>query len=127
MNQIPVQLLVGPAAPIAHEPNFLYRYSKDMFSSARPQFAEPLPASFQKAEEILGGGKGSSTSKLRALAVAPLKPTGQPKNEIMGFFETGFVIGASITLTVVLPIVSYATWTLGRKGIDYVQRFRRGG
>jgi hypothetical protein len=125
INQIPVQLLVGPAAPIAHEPDYLYRYNKEMFSFSRPQYIEPLPESFQKAEQMLAGTKGVSTSSIRALAVKPLKPTGQPKNEILGFFETGAILGASITLTVVLPLVGYTAWMLGRRGFEYAMRFRR--
>jgi len=128
INQIPVQLLVGPAAPTAHPVAYLHRYSRDMFSVARPQFVEPLPAELQPADHLLledASPPGVSAASLRAAAVKPLKPTGQPKNEIMGFFETGILIGASITLSVVLPLLGYTTYTLGRKGLELAMRLRR--
>jgi len=125
VNQIPVPLLVGPAAPIAHDPDRLYRYSKAMFSRARPQFTEPLPESFRKAEALLAGARGIYASSLRGLATKPLKPTGQPRGGDVGFFETGFLMGAGITLSVVLPIVGYATWTIGRKGFEYALKMRQ--
>jgi hypothetical protein len=95
-----------------------------MFSVARPQFTEPLPAPFRAAEELLAGTKGVTAASVRALAVRPLKPTGQPSNERIGFFETGMFIGAGITLSVVLPILGYTTWILSRKGFEFISRIR---
>ena len=125
INQIPVQLLAGPAAPIAHTPDLFYRYTKEMFSVPRPQFVEPPSETFKKAEELLAGSKGVSTSSLRSLAVKPLKPTGQPKNEITGFFESGFLLGASIALTAILPVVGWTSYVVGRKGFEYIGKLRR--
>ncbi|KAK3940757.1 Extradiol ring-cleavage dioxygenase, class III enzyme, subunit B [Diplogelasinospora grovesii] len=83
VNQIPVQLLVGPAAPIAHPPEYLYSYSKEMFSVSRPQYVEQLPREFKFVENAMGmipQGK-EQQAIIRRLAVKPLKPTGQPKHE----------------------------------------------
>ncbi|KAI1849467.1 hypothetical protein JX265_012716 [Neoarthrinium moseri] len=124
INQIPVQLLVGPAAPIAHDADFYYRYSKDMFSAARPQFIEPLPETFAKVEELLSGSKKTSTSAVRALAVKPLKPTGQPGNAQLGFFEAGFLTMAGITFFGVLPVLGYSSWIAARKGLELAMRWR---
>ncbi|KAH6649135.1 Aldehyde/histidinol dehydrogenase [Truncatella angustata] len=124
INQIPVQLLVGPAAPVAHDADFYYRYNKDMFSKARPQFIEAPPETFAMAEELLLGSKKTTTSAIRTLAVRPLKPTGQPGNASLGFFEAGFVTMASITLFGILPIVSYGAWVVGRKGFEQALRWR---
>ncbi|KAK8067053.1 hypothetical protein PG997_013800 [Apiospora hydei] len=127
LNQIPVQLLVGPAAPTAHDADYLYRYSKGMFSVARPQYVEPLPEAFTKAAGLLArDSKNKITpSAIRALAVKPLKPTGQPKNEQLGFFEAGFLTMASITLFGILPIVGYTTWITSRKAIEFALRWRQ--
>ncbi len=127
INQLPAHLLVGPAAPTAHAPSYPYRYSKEMFSLARPQFAEPPPESLRKVDDLLsaGGKTSASTSNVRALATKPLQPTGQPKNERLDFFGAGLLIGASMTLSVAVPLLGYAAWTLGRKGLEYSMRFRR--
>ncbi|KAH8664057.1 Aldehyde/histidinol dehydrogenase [Xylariales sp. PMI_506] len=125
INQIPVQLLLGPAAPIAHAASSNYRYNKDMFSVERPQFIEAPAKHFAKAEELLAGSKTTSTSAIRALAVRPLKPTGQPGNSELGFFEAGFVTMASITFFGLLPLIGYATWLTTKNGLEIVLRWRK--
>ncbi|KAB5563073.1 Aldehyde/histidinol dehydrogenase [Coniochaeta sp. 2T2.1] len=129
INHIPIQLLLGPAAPIAHAPDVLYRYSKDMFCLPRPQFVEPPQAEvFRTVEDVLlvpAGKTAVQSSRLRALAVRPLQPTGQKNKDMLGFFETGFFIGAGITLSVVLPVLGWGAWVVGRKGFDYAVRFRQ--
>ncbi|KAI1342620.1 Aldehyde/histidinol dehydrogenase [Xylariaceae sp. FL0016] len=125
LNQIPSQLLVGPAAPVAHDPDFGYRYSKEMFSRARPQYVEKPSSAFAEAEKLLEGAKGVSTSSIRALAIKPLKPTGQGTNWGVGFFEQGILLGAGLLLTVVFPAVGYTTWTMGRKGFHLAMNLRK--
>lgn len=133
VNQIPAHLLVGPAAPMAHEPDFLYRYSRDMFSVARPQFAEKPPRVFREVEDLLSGGAGkgkardksASPAALREKAVKPLPPTGQSENTSVGFFEVGLMTGAAIYMTAVLPAVAYTTYFLGKKGFEYASRMRQ--
>lgn len=132
-NQIPAHLLVGPAAPTAHAPDFLHRYSRAMFSVPRPQFAEKPPPAFQRVEDLLSSGvagtsKGKSkvtAAALREKAVKPLPPTGQSDNKAIGFFESGILTGAAIYLSVVLPAMGYTAYFLGRKGLDYAARMRR--
>lgn len=136
-NQIPAHLLVGPAAPTAHAPDFLHRYSRAMFSVPRPQFAEKPPPAFQGIEDLLSGGaagtgkgKGKGKGKvtaaaLREKAVKPLPPTGQSDNKTIGFFESGILTGAAIYVSVVLPAMGYTAYFLGRKGVEYAARMRR--
>lgn len=128
-----MQLLVGPAAPLAHDAAYLYRYRPAMFSAARPQYVEPLPAAFAPAAGLLAAGdnaqddkssSGIAPSAVRALAVRPLKPTGQPKNDQLGFFEAGFLTMAGITLLGILPVVGYTTWVTSRKAIELALRWR---
>ncbi|KAI5917315.1 Aldehyde/histidinol dehydrogenase [Camillea tinctor] len=125
LNHIPVQLLVGPAAPITHDPDIKHRYNANMFSVARPQYVERPTGAFTNAEKLLQGVKGISTSRIRALAVKPLKPTGQPSNWALGFFEQGFFVGAGFFLTIVFPILGYTTWIAGRKGLQLAMTLKK--
>lgn len=133
INKIPTHLLVGPAAPTAHEPEFLYRYSRAMFSVARPQFVERVRGEFQRVEDVLGSGSslskagksGITTSKLRELAVKPLPPTGQSDNKAVGFFEHGLLLGAGIYASLILPALGLTTYFLGKKGLELAARYRK--
>ncbi|KAL1858225.1 hypothetical protein Daus18300_009971 [Diaporthe australafricana] len=128
INQIPTHLLVGPAAPTAHAPDFHHRYSRDMFSAARPQFVRAPPAVLQKADELLSGGPnkgGVTASALREAATRPLAPVKQSSNKAVGFFEQGILTGAALYLSIILPVVGYSTYFLGRKGVELALKFRR--
>lgn len=138
INKIPTHLLVGPAAPAAHEPDFLYRYNRTMFTVPRPQFVEEVQAEFQRVDALLssssgvggGGGKGrgassTTTSQLRALATKPLPPTGQTENTGTGFFETGLMVGAGMYLSLILPALGFTTYFLGRKGLELAAKFKK--
>jgi hypothetical protein len=128
LNQIPIQLLVGPAAPMARDPSTDYRYSKEMFSVSRPQIVEGPIGIYAQAQQMLQSGKNNmaaSVSSLHALATKPLKPTGQPKNENLGFFETGFLSAFGITLTIILPVLGYTTWVGTRNILELTSRLRR--
>lgn len=130
INQIPTHLLVGPAAPTAHAPDFLYRYNRDMFSVARPQYVEKTPQNFQKVEDLLLSGISGktkskvTTSMLREAAVKTLPPTRQSENEGVGFFESGLLTGASIYLSMILPTLGFTAYFLGKKGMEYASRLR---
>lgn len=133
VNKIPTHLLVGPAAPTTHEPDFLYRYNRNMFSVARPQFVEKVRGGFQTVEDALLGpssskasrSRGTTASKLRELAVQPLPPTGQPDNKAIGFFEQGVLLGAGIYASLLLPALGFTAYFLGRKGLELAATYRR--
>ncbi|KAK6075440.1 putative aldehyde dehydrogenase [Seiridium cupressi] len=124
INRIPVQLLVGPAAPTAYDANLCYRYTKEMFSVSRPLFIEAPTEAFANAEELLADSNKTSASSLRRLAVKPLKPIGQPGNSHLSYFDTGFVIMASITFFGFLPVLGYSSWIIARKGHDIFLRWK---
>ncbi|KAK1984356.1 Aldehyde/histidinol dehydrogenase [Colletotrichum cereale] len=128
VNQIPSNLLLGPAAPISHEPAFAFCYSKDMFSVARPQFIERPTGALAKVEQLLtgsGSGSGAVTAQsLHALALTPLQPTKQPGNSSLGFFERGVLLSASLVMSVLLPSLAYGTWIGGRRVFDYALKLR---
>ncbi len=140
INQIPTSLLVGPAAPTAQPPAYPHRYSRDMFSLSRPILVQQPPAALAVIDDLLSGAQGNegmsgggrtanapsiSAAGVRALAVQPLRPTGQPKNEMMGFFDVGFLLGGGMTLSVVLPVIAFTAWTVGRKGVELALRLRK--
>ncbi|KAK0643005.1 Aldehyde/histidinol dehydrogenase [Cercophora newfieldiana] len=134
VNHIPTQLLLGPAAPIAHPPDLVYRYNADMFSLPRPQFVAP-PAQtdvLRTAEALLDVGKAksgkgaASSQKLRTLATRPLKPTGQPKTlETLDFFASGLLLGGGLFLAVALPAIGWTSYVLGRGAFGYLGRLKR--
>ncbi|KAL2280386.1 hypothetical protein FJTKL_12621 [Diaporthe vaccinii] len=128
VNQIPTHLLVGPAAPTAHAPDFEHRYSRDMFSVARPQFVRKPAAAVYKADELLSGGPnrgGVKAAALREAATRPLAPVKQSSNKAVGFFEQGVLTGAALYLSIILPVVGYSTYFLGRKGVEFALKLRR--
>ncbi|TDZ51629.1 Aldehyde dehydrogenase, dimeric NADP-preferring [Colletotrichum trifolii] len=124
VNQIPSYLLIGPAASISQEAAIEFRYSKEMFSVSRPQLVESPSGALATVEQLLSGAGGMTAQNLRTLAVAPLKPTNQPGNSRLGFFEQGFVLGASLIMSVLLPGLAYGTWTGGRRLFDYTLKLR---
>lgn len=122
VNQIPAQLLVGPASPTSLPPSIHPRYTTEMFSTLRPQYIAISPQSVLPISQILYVNSKISTKEVRKLAVTPLKPTGQGKGEAIGFFEQGIITGATILFGIVVPTTIYATWVLGRKGFQYFRR-----
>ncbi|RDW85613.1 hypothetical protein BP5796_03938 [Coleophoma crateriformis] len=105
INQIPTQLLVGPASPLENPHQIHPRYTPHMFSQPRPQIIEP--------------------TKAINMVVADLKPTGQKPGHAVGFFEQGILIGLGITACVVFPSVGYGVFRLGREAWRYAA-LRRG-
>lgn len=110
INQIPTNLLLGPAGPVDREPSYPQRYTPAMFSVARPQFVQAVTGDFAQVESSM-----VSLEKLRTAAVKPLKKLDQGPGHAIGFFEQGILTGLIMTASVVLPIVGYGSWVLGRK------------
>jgi hypothetical protein len=99
--------LVGPASPVNHPHALHPRFTSDMFSTPRPQFITPptpLPA----------------PSKLKELALKPLKPTSQRPGHAIGFFEQGILLGLGSTALVVLPLVGWSLFSAVRFGMRYI-------
>lgn len=133
VNHIPIQILskhdfhrtdnpilifstVGPAAPISQSSVYPQRYSKDMFSKARPQYI--TPPTIETLQDITT----VSSRQLKAVATAPLKPISQGRGFAIGYFEQGLISGASIVISIVLPAVGYGTYLVGRKVFQHAVR-----
>ncbi|OBT52058.1 hypothetical protein VE04_08057, partial [Pseudogymnoascus sp. 24MN13] len=94
INQIPVNLLVGPAAPCGIAMEYKYRYSPEMFSIPRPQYIHALPTELSVVDEHLVPGRRNpngttKVKQLRPLATRKLPGTGQSQGHDIGFFEQG--------------------------------------
>jgi hypothetical protein len=95
-----------------------------MFTKARPQFVLPeADSGFPISQLFLsteGKEKDSNASRktIRGMALAPLKPTGQGKGEAIGFFEQGLLLGGTLLLTTVIPMITYGAWIVGKKGLQ---------
>lgn len=100
INQLPTQLLYGPASPTSYIHQLHPRYTPEMFSQPRPQIIELAP-------EV----------KIQKAFLPPIK---QRPGFAVGFFEQGILIGLGITLCVVIPTVSYGIYWMGRTACKYV-------
>ncbi|KAK0741126.1 hypothetical protein B0T18DRAFT_472524 [Schizothecium vesticola] len=127
INHIPTQLLVGPAASLAHASDPLYRYNPDMFTEPRPQFVPPTApptATLRAVEEVLelkvkGGGAPANLQKLRTLAAKPLRPTGQPETLVgLDYFLSGLLVGTGVVVAGVVTgvVLGRRAWGGWRQG-----------
>jgi hypothetical protein len=97
-NEIPADMLVGPAAPLGFPVSMKVRYSKTMFSIPRPEFINFSARSWAVAK-ALDGGEPDAERKLREEAERTLPPTGQQPGKAIGFFEQGLLTGATVVAT----------------------------
>lgn len=100
-----------------------------MFSAPRPQYVEKPPSDFQIVEGLLSGSIGKTnntvtTAMLRETAIKPLPPTRQSENKAVGFFESGLLTGASIYLSMILPVLGLTAYYLGKKGLEAASKLR---
>ncbi|KAL2867214.1 uncharacterized protein BJX67DRAFT_353400 [Aspergillus lucknowensis] len=122
INQVPVDLLIGPATPVNvnMSPSRETRYTTAAFQVPRPQFVSQSTntALIRRVLEQPG-----SQEALAAWtdAVAPLPSTGQTAGWRIGFFEQGIITGGVITLFSFVATVS----TLGYYGFAFVRGLRR--
>ena len=108
-NEIPADLLVGPAAPIGFPISMNARYSKMMFSVPRPEFINFSVRSAAVAK-VLDGAEANADAerKLREGGQKPLPPTGQRPGKAIGFFEQGLFVGATVLTTTTMTGLAIA-------------------
>ncbi|KAL6233297.1 hypothetical protein BDW75DRAFT_252112 [Aspergillus navahoensis] len=119
INHVPVDLLIGPAYPVATHPTAdrSTRYNAVAFQVPRPQFVTES-ARTTLTRTVLD--RPSSTEAVRVWkgALEPLPPTGQKAGKRIGFFEQGILTGVGITLFSVIGVVGvvgyYSVWFLRR-------------
>lgn len=89
VNQIPRELLVGPAHPASHPVDPSTRYTVDMFTLARPAFIQPTATSSEIAA-IMSAANGSAAQKFLEKALSPLKAMKRKPGGGVGMFFLSF-------------------------------------
>jgi hypothetical protein len=120
VNQVPVEMLIGPASPINSPPNRETRYSASLFQIPRPQFVSQSSNAALARRVLDRPGSQEALAAWRE-AVAPLPATGQRAGRSIGFFEQGIITGGVITLFSIVATVS----TLGYYTFSFVRGLRR--
>lgn len=90
VNQIPRELLVGPAHPASHAVDPSTRYTVDMFTLARPAFIQPTATSSEIAG-LLSAANGSAAQKFLEQALAPLKAMKRKPGGGVGMFSRPYI------------------------------------
>lgn len=120
VDQIPMHLLIGPAAPVTALPlPPCHKYSVDMFSSAAPQYASPTTGDLSRIDKLLTSEKDPKSRenlivRMTSIATKKLPDLGQSQGFTVGFFEQGILLGLGLTAFVILPTLSYGVWKGGR-------------
>lgn len=84
---------VGPAAPLNHPVQASARYSTEMFTVPRPQYANESAQSVLIKTAMSGSSKVVLTA-MHDAAMTTLEPAKKrPGNQNLGFFERGIFLG----------------------------------
>lgn len=118
VNHIPIELLVGPAAPLGYPVSASSRYSIEQFTEARATYTQRTAESSVLAKLIVSGDTKlieqittSATSALPAGKDRPLKAAP------FGFFEQGILTGLGMALSSIilggggLAYYGYQVWS----------------
>jgi len=119
VNQIPTQLLFGPAAPLT-QPFGLgsIRYPIDSLSLPKPQYISQIPE-YGKLADIFAGSDYGALRDLQKDAASGLPEMKRPQKAVqLGYFEQGIQTGVILFLGSILSsggYIGYQVWKLGRK------------
>ncbi|KAJ5728880.1 ALDH-like protein [Penicillium malachiteum] len=117
VNQIPLELLIGPAAPQQIGFDRSLRYPISLFSQRCPAFVTSMPFNDLLQHTMQGQGAEISHALMEiSKALKPSKP--RPNGGGVGFFEQGILIGLALFGIPILVSVGF----LGTKGAQYVSR-----
>lgn len=107
-NNIPVELLIGPAAPEGSITTLQPRYSAEMFSFASPELIE-TPNSSQALSILISSEADIKQSKKAEEAIdISLKRVVEAFGPPVGFFEQGLLFGLSCVLVSVITAGVYS-------------------
>lgn len=113
INQIPRQLLIGPAAPRGRPFDVAHRFPISLFSKQRPTFVTPVSESSQLLTSLSPSDNATAQTLLKE-AKKPLKAMKRSQGGGVGFFEQGFLMNASFILVSVLTLSATGAWQLWR-------------
>ncbi|KIW62194.1 hypothetical protein PV04_10392 [Phialophora macrospora] len=106
MNHIPLELLIGPSAPVhpTAPTTATPRYASAMFRRPQPRSAT---ASDLSKTILLEDSKASTRASIQdqlsswsRAAARPLRPTGQGDGKALGFFDAAFLLAGGTVLSV---------------------------
>jgi acyl-CoA reductase-like NAD-dependent aldehyde dehydrogenase len=100
VNHIPPELLVGPPAPLTFAVSIQPRYNPEMFSNLSPAYIEQSKSTHLAAlNDAIWPDPTNKAKKLEDLIDTNLKPVKEPFGPVVGFFEQGLLLGASLILS----------------------------
>ncbi|KAJ9665635.1 hypothetical protein H2201_004327 [Coniosporium apollinis] len=98
VNHVPMEMLVGPAAPLNHPVSPSTRYPASLFAVPRPQYVTPSPRSALIKQTLPNASSVALTQLLEeARADLPIDKK-RPERVAVGFFEQGIITGLSFVL-----------------------------
>ncbi|KAL4790682.1 Aldehyde/histidinol dehydrogenase [Aspergillus venezuelensis] len=114
INQIPFEMLIGPALPIfptiPSNINTVHprstRYTQSTFQVPRPQFISESPSGILVRKILSVKSNSKETLDIWNTLAKPLPPTKQKNGPRIGFFEQGIITGGVITLTSLIGAVA---------------------
>lgn len=106
-NSIPVELLVGPAAPEGSATTLQPRYSPEMFSFASPELIEE--SNLSQALSVLSSSESSAKEVKKAEdgVDISLQRIAEAFGPPVGFFEQGLLFGLSCVLVSIISVSAY--------------------
>ncbi|KAL4914079.1 Aldehyde/histidinol dehydrogenase [Aspergillus aurantiobrunneus] len=117
VNQVPVDILIGPASPVNSPPSRETRYSTAVFQVPRPHFVSQS-SNGSIVHRVLDKPGSKEAIAAWQEAVAPLPAMGQRAGKSIGFFEQGIITGGMITLFSLVATMS----TLGYYTVSLLRR-----
>ncbi|KKK24658.1 hypothetical protein P175DRAFT_0486741 [Aspergillus ochraceoroseus IBT 24754] len=117
INQVPVEMLLGPASPVNGPLSRGTRYPTNLFQVPRPQLVTET-SNTRLVRRVLDQAGSQKSVAIWNEAMAPLPSTGQRPGQRIGFFEQGIITGGVVTLVSLVATVStlgYYTYTCVRK------------
>ena len=119
INDIPVELVVAPLTPMGFATQLGKPYRKEMFTTAKPQYIE-FGKREQQLSTLIESNNETEAIKLRNQAQAIKVQMKQPAGHLLGHFEQGLLVGASLALVTIVTGVTL----LVKQGIPLVRRWR---
>jgi len=115
VNNIPRDILIGPAFPESHQINPAVRYSVESFSVARPAFIQS-PRSATLFDTALASTSNAAVTKLLVEATTPLSVKKRSPGGGVGYFEQGFLYGAAILLGTIVSVSGVGIYYFAKHG-----------
>ncbi|KAK5053857.1 hypothetical protein LTR84_001819 [Exophiala bonariae] len=119
INDIPVELVVAPLTPVGFATLLGQPYRKEMFTTAKPQYIE-FGKREQQLSTLIESNNEAEAVKLRKQAQAIKVDMKQPAGHLLGHFEQGLLVGASLALVTIVTGVTL----LMKQGIPLLKTWR---